>query len=193
MSEFNDDLLLTPALRQRLDLEAVPDHMGEVSQYPWFAWVQRTNGECHKFANQPIFPAEQQQLFALDLTRLLNDELRHDGAWVTGWVQPQMFVEDLGMYAQGLRLQRTFGKCICIWLDEDGDAQFTIEIVEPMWRIERALMDAWIEQAEDGWQKWHRLMRQELKPNQDQLFKRAQGQTTPSQKQRNYEPLIVDF
>ena len=180
MGEFNDELLVTPAMRERLDLEAVPDHTDQVAAFPWFAWLQRSNGSCQRIANQLILPTEDQQQFMLALLRMLNAELRHGGFWVTGWVQPIMFRQDLTAYVAGQQLTRTFTKGICMWADSDGDVQFTMEIVDSMWKIERCSIESWVEQAGDAWAAWYEHMRGVLAPTEGQLYKRAQGQRRPS-------------
>jgi len=173
---FNEDLLLTPAMRQRFDIEAVFEQDADtfIAQQSgivvpmgaggWWAAVQRTNGEIHRFTNGRLLldPTADQTIWQLDVLKILNHEIPHDGAWVVGWTHGNT-------------------RAIWLWLDQDGDVQFTVDN-EESWETQAGTeMLHWIEQCEQGWSYWFHYMREVLDPNPDTLFKRAQGQKPPSQ------------
>lgn len=191
--KFSDDLYLTEAMGLRWRLEATPDHVEEASDFPWFSWVRGENGDSRSFKNTKIVPHEEQRALMLDLVRGLNKEIGHDGRWVTGWVHPILFPEDVGLFIlSAVDIEREFRRGIMMWMDVDGDVQFTVEIDEPMREIRQIDVEHWIEQAEDGHILWRDMMGI-LGAGEGQRYKRAQGQAAPSTRQRNYEPLQINW
>lgn len=115
-----------------------------------------------------------QAVFARDVLKLLNRELHHDGAWTCVFTHPKP-VQIPFTFAEYAR----FG---FIWLDADGDPQFTLEWAEGE-SEERDFPDllmngleSWGHKCEAAWQSWHHAMRQVLAPKAGQLIKKAQGQ-----------------
>lgn len=154
-----DRLLATESLKQRLFEEAGFENDG-LCPFAWYsipfcesdkAWSIGT-GYC---------PEPAERLMAESLGRILNRQLHHDGAWITGWTD------------DGRRF-------VSIWVDADGDVQFTVDCLDGVVKMAIAGAEDHVEQCEQAWQKWHRHMRQVIAPREDQLFKRAQGQRAPS-------------
>jgi len=172
---FNEDLLLTAAMRDRFDMEGefeqdgaafIAQNSGLIVPNPgggWWAAVQRTNGDVHRYANTKLVidPTDDQQAWQMTLLRLLNREIHHMGAWVVGWTHDNT-------------------RAIWMWLDNDGDVQFTTDNDE-RWAVQSSTDNlTWVSQCEDSWQHWYHFMREVLDPHEDSLFKRAQGQRAPS-------------
>lgn len=165
------DTLITPALLRRLDAES--QYETGVSM-PFWAVLERDT--AHDFivhrGNRGRAPLPPQQMMALDLVHDLNREIHHDGAWVALWSHPgRGIISPAGDDYQRLAV---------MWMDSDGDVQFTIELEGT---LEERLMKGvlhWLEIAETSWQEWFLHMRVVLDPQPDELFKRAKGQNAPS-------------
>lgn len=156
--KFDDDLLATPSLAKRLHGESAFE-----TGYPTGYWLirQRSNGETY-VSHKGYAPNLAEQIVAGELVKALNKHLPEGGAWVVAWV------------GWGT-------KCIALWLDPDGDIQFTVEIEEDATGIYEAGLDHWVEQCADAWRLWYVSMRAVLDPSfEDQTFKKAQGQRAPS-------------
>ena len=160
-------LLTTPVLIRRLSLEA--------DEGPF--WVLGTYSNGKRFAllpEKPIPPpVEEQKVFASDMVQMLNEDLHHDGAWFVGFTNPLDPVIPF--------LASTYyGRFFFLWIDQDGDPQFTIENDEQFWQVLQAGPDEWLGHAETSWQQWHLMMRKVLAPSEHQTFKRALGEKPPS-------------
>lgn len=160
MARMDDDLLLSIALRARFQGEA--DQLEGRPGALWWACVERgaAPGQFRHFQNG--YAAEAGERLASEhLVTEANRLLHHDGAWVAQWC------------LQGRHMNM-------IWLDQDGDAQFTVEFDEDAYGLVQVDLHHWLEQLEGGWQSWRRLMVDVLDPKTGQTFKRAQGQRRPS-------------
>lgn len=174
--EYTDEFQFTPAIRQRLEEEAKMDV--DVSEYvigadgrqavmgfnpgSYWAAIQRTNGDVRRFAcDLKETPPDEKQVWLMQILRGLNKELGHDGRWVVGWTHGNT-------------------RFIIMWLDEDGDIQFTVENDEAWAIMVTQEWNHWMSQAEEAWRYWHKMMREVLDPGPDALHKRAQGQRAPS-------------
>jgi hypothetical protein len=179
---ISDDLLLTPALLLRFEGEAVLE--GGNGQF--YAFVRFSDGKllCHHPGSPPI--VAEQIMWADDVLRSLNRELHHDGAWVVVFTAPQPLADGADIttnafiYAQPDHVE--YGRYVIMWLDADGDVQFSMEWV----KNESDLLDfadvlfaglqSTMDKAEGCWQMWHTHMREVLDPQEGQTFKRARGQ-----------------
>lgn len=140
----------------------------------FFALIQHATGEFYSF--NPISPelAGDQMVFATDVLRLLNKELHHDGAWVILFTNPR--------FQTILETKCEYNRFALLWLDADGDVQFTHDWVAGEGEVfdftDVLLMglEGWGDQAEASWQQWYRYMVAVMAPKQDQLIKAAQGQ-----------------
>lgn len=122
-----------------------------------------------------------QLVYAMELLQFVNREIHHDGAWVVVFTHP---------VAQTLPLAGAFYARMCgIWLDQDGDPQFTIDWIngesEDELTFHEMVINGVIDRAhayEAAWQSWHEMMRKVLEPRQDQLYRKALGEQAPSAK-----------
>lgn len=163
MADFNDDLFLSGHALRRYATEA--------DNGPWYAVFGRTGGRLittHKDQVWTPEPEAVQRLFTDDMAAALNQELAHDGAWVVLLTSPIM--EEGGLVVSA---EREYGRFCFIWMDKDGDIQFTIENEEPLWVVLAQQKLHWMEQAEQAWQAWYFHMREVLAPSDDQLGTRV--------------------
>lgn len=176
-----EDKILTPVLLQRFALEANFED-GDGRHY---ALIQRNNGDL--MSHHPYSPSLDpiQLMWAAEVLKLINKELHHDGAWVvcfTHPIPPQLssVIDDSPKHWQ-------YGRYCLIWLDEDGDPQFTQEWVageNADFRTFGHVLEAGIvstaQKCEASWSLWQHAMRKVIKPKEGQTYKRAQGQRAPS-------------
>ncbi len=170
--KFDDTLLDTDVLDRRLIGEANFES-GEDTRF-WVAKF-RANGMPEMKA-RGLNPPVSYQVMACDLGTALNDMIHHDGAWLVAWTDPLEPTIEEALLGAEIVPQRM----ILLWIDDAGDPQFTIEIVERFADIVECGILHWVEQAEDGWKAWHWSMREVLDPNPEQLYNRAMGQRPPS-------------
>lgn len=121
----------SPAIRERLELEATFDCARGVSlKKHYWVIVPHADGEqgfivlSNFDPNDPanMMPHEMQQQFAIEIQRMLQKEAHHDGLWVVGFTHPPstyQVITDTG--------DNVWGRTICLWLDGDGDPQYTVE------------------------------------------------------------------
>lgn len=171
MAKFNDELLVSPLIRQRL-MDESEDTQSRLTGY-WAVLTKATGVQAQVSAGTPMRPDPMQQMFALDMAQALNRHLRHDGAWIVFWTHPVPAPIVLS-------LETEFRMWHFLWIDEDGDPGFTIDNEDPFQTVLDCGPDHWIESAEHGWQQWKEMMRDVLDPSAEQTFKRAQGQAPTS-------------
>jgi hypothetical protein len=118
-------------------------------------------------------------MWGADVLALLNRELHHDGAWVLVFTHP--IPPKLAVH---LPHHIEYGRYALIWIDEDGDPQFTMEWARgdsagliDFAAVVEAGIHSTAQKAETGWQLWNHHMRKVLAPKDGQLLKVAQGQT----------------
>lgn len=175
MAKFNDDYLVTPLIRQRLSLES-EDTQSNLTGF--WAVLTKMNGETQRISDTWQNPDPMQKVFAQDMARALNKHLRHDGAWIVFFTHPSP-VSDVFL---PVLLTETLFRCWhALWLDEDGDPQFTMDNEDAFHNVLAEGPDHWIDQAEFAWHQWKLMMKDVLDPAEGQTFKRAQGQA-PSNK-----------
>lgn len=192
MTHLTDDTLITKALLQRFALEAEQDN-GTTAYY---ALIRRSNGDL--LTHHPFGMAAEiaQILWANDLLRLLNTELHHDGAWVicfTHPAQPSPKSTDkreehrLTSLDYALRKHTEYQRYALIWIDEDGDPNFTVEWTAlestelfDFAEVVAAGIESTAQKAETAWQIWYENMKLVIEPREGQTFKRAKGQRAPS-------------
>lgn len=172
--------LITPALLQRFHLEAE----AEAGDGRYYACMLRPDGDV--LVHHPIGPqlAPEQMMWAADVLRALNRELHHDGAWVVVFTHPKPAPTNSVIKSGSNHCE--YARYCLIWVDQDGDAQFTQEWMEnegdllDFADVLLAGIESTMAKCEGSWEMWHHHMRQVIAPKQDQLFKRAQGQRAPS-------------
>lgn len=173
--EFNEELLLTWAIRQRLDFEGAYDQdVGALvndtartlilpfNPGSWWAAIQRTSGAVHRFeSNMLVLPTVEQQVFLMELLRRLNREIHHDGRWIVAWTHGNQ-------------------RWIAMWVDPHGDIAFTMDNEDRWEEVIKQPMLYWVGDCEGSWTAWHHSMVTVLNPAPEAEYKRAQGQRPPS-------------
>lgn len=175
-----DETLITPTLLRRFELEA----SFEQADGRYYAIILRADGNV--LVHHPFGPqlSPDQMMWAVDVLRKLNRELHHDGAWVIVFTHPHR--PELTHVLQAPPSHWDYDRYCLIWLDVDGDPQFTVE-----WQAgESELLDfaevllAGIEstmaKCEGAWEVWHVHMRQMLALKPEQTYKRALGEVPAS-------------
>lgn len=180
---IDDKLLNTPALRMRLDAEARFEEGG--GTYRGFALRSGGVLDGHilrltSLGNPPPLD-EMQVMFGQDMVRVLNRHLHHDGAWVVLFTHPSHVHKagpiDLPVVGG---LPTMYGRFAFLWMDRDGDVQFTMDSVSDFFEVLSEGPDPWIERAEQAWQNWKHVMRDVLAPKEGETYKRALGEAAPS-------------
>jgi hypothetical protein len=112
---------VTPTLLRRFAVEAEAE-----SKLPhYYAIVLRDDNDVvahHPFGPQ-LDPA--QMIWARDVLVGLNKELHHDGAWVVVFTDPLPIVLQTVLHNAPTHME--YGRYALIWIDSDGDPQFTME------------------------------------------------------------------
>lgn len=174
MHRLDEKILITPDLLRRFDAEAQMDD----GDGRFYALAQRSNGAFleHRMGSR----AEPDQvIFAQDLLTMLNKELHHDGAWVIVFTHPKPREHVLASHGD-------YARFAIMWMDRDGDVQFTHDWLEKQGEIFdfadvlKAGREVWCEHAEQAWKIWHTMMIDVIDPAEGQTFKRAQGQAPHS-------------
>lgn len=175
-----ESLLVTPTLLRRFMDESVWED-GDGRHY---GIMLRDDGNL--IAHGPPdskTPIPEQMIWAGDVLKKLNKELHHDGAWVVVFTHPKV-AQLLSIFQDAKHCD--YGRYALIWVDGDGDPQFTVE-----WMAgEGDLRDfddvllagivSTMNKCEAAWEMWHLHMRKNLDPKEGQTFKKAQGQQAPS-------------
>jgi len=174
MPRLSDELLLAKpvltTLRARFAMEAEM----EEGNGQFYAVIHKADGSFtdHNPYSPELDPMQAE--FARDCLRLFNRELHHDGAWVAIFTHPKP--------AGPLQTCTEYARFGFIFIDKDGDAQFTVDWEDGTGELLDfsdcllAGIDAWGDIAEAAWESWHTLMREALDPSEGQLIKKAQGQ-----------------
>lgn len=163
MHKIHDEkILVTTNLLVRFELEGKYD--GSVG---FFGYIQRSNGDLLTHQQGPDVGAPE-QMFANDMLTALNNQLHHDGAWCLVFTNPRALRPPM--------MEHTYDRLVLIWMDADGDVQFTQDHEEGIVHALEIGMDAWLQQAETAFQLWHHHMRTVLAPKPGELVKLAQGQ-----------------
>jgi len=170
MAQFKDEYLGSLLVRQRLMLES--ENTNAVLTGYWAVAVQGDGRQVVMQAGTRSVPDYMQQTFARDMARALNSAIRHDGSWLVLWTHP--------CFDDGQERVVDFNMWHFLWLDEDGDPQFTIDNEDPFWLALANGELHWLEQAEYAWSQWNLMMREVLAPTEGQTYKRAQGQAPAS-------------
>lgn len=168
------DAQVSPTLLRRFEVEAHLD--GGDGRH--FAVMQRSAHEMigHNPGSPELDP--NQMMWATDVLKLLNKELHHDGAWVVVFSHPEQLMV--------LNAHSEYGRYALIWLDSDGDPQFSQEWL----RNDGELLDfsdvmaagiySTANKCEGSWAQWSHLMRDVLKPKGGETFRRARGEAPTS-------------
>lgn len=170
----NDELLITPTLRERLHLEGC----FEGAKGAIWSVLLRSNGQPVEVLSTKAKgwnPLPEQKMFAHDMVRALNKHLHHDGKWIVAFTHPSTFKTP----AQHATKCVYFNRWLFLFVDKDGDPQFTMDNDNLFAEVLEAGPDKWMEDAERAWQTWHTHMR-EVIDQKGVTFKKAQGEKAPS-------------
>lgn len=159
----DERILITTSLIVRFQVEGRYD-----GSTGFYAYVQRSNGDLLVHQGGPDIDAPE-HLFANDVLTALNNKLHHDGAWCLVFTNPRAIDPPL--------MKATYDRLVLIWMDKDGDVQFTNDHEAGIVHALEMGQDAWLNNCETAWQLWQFHMRQVLAPKQNELVKAAQGQT----------------
>lgn len=183
MSRLSFDQAVTPLLLRRFELEAEMD--GGDGRY--YACILREDGHLLVHSNpvDGVMLDTMQLLWAAKLLRLINREIHHDGAWVVVFTHPKPAAFDSAIHAEPKAT--TYARYCIIWLDKDGDPQFTQEWIENdnadfRWFSDVVLagVESTAQKCEGSWQVWHEMMVKLIQPKEGQTFKRAKGERPAS-------------
>jgi hypothetical protein len=176
---LTEDLVLTPTLLRRFELEA--EFEGGDGRH--YALIQRNDGSL--LSHHPASPAVEpfQAIWAANVLRLLNRELHHDGAWCVVFTHPKPpKLENIFQDAKHAQ----YARYVLLWLDRDGDVHIPFEWMEGTCEL-RTFSDIMIagvvstaQKCELAWEIWHDTMIKTLEPREGQTFKRARGERPSS-------------
>ena len=160
--------LITAALYNRLHAEAF--------QQSWAACL-KLDGRVHTIEVDvhALSPTPEQAIFSRDMCEALDKELAYNGSWVVQWVKP-MPVGNL------LCNPPEYSQVNFLWLDEDGDVQFTIEAEHNIITLLSSGKIHWMDQCNQGWEAWKKQMRDVLDPTEGETYKAALGEKPKSQR-----------
>ena len=171
MHRIDERVLVTPALLHRLEYEA----SFEGGRGAYHAILQLSDGKFVE--HHPTGPAAtpERLIFGRDIVSLLNREINHGGAWVLAFTHL--------VAASPIELPQ-YQRFAIMWMDEDGDIQFTMDWIAGNNSEEQDFSDcllsgplSWAARCETAWRTWQLHMRQVLDPKPDQMVRAALGET----------------
>lgn len=173
---FDENLLFSQALRNRLDTEAAMEADLGTTSASWYAVKMLDDHQVVIERNYDpragiiSDPPTHQMLWAEAVSKILNHECGHDGRWVVGFTHPPG-------YGEMVLCEPKFSwrRIIKVWLDIDGDPQFTVDCIENWENVASQSPHHFIGQAEEAWKHWKVLMRDVLQPKDYQLKQLAKG------------------
>ncbi len=174
----DEDLKFSATLRQRLADEATFDD-GKPGAI-WFA-LRRNDGRMVEVKGNALLiaPHPMQVSWAMDMANWLNKDLHHDGFWIVAFTNPPANA----YLFQGVVLepQPLYERWVIIWVDREGDPQFTIENDDEFIETMMVSPDDQVELCEGAWREWHEKMRAGFGKALDKItYAAAQGEAAPS-------------
>lgn len=179
--KYPDDVLKSLVVRGRLRREAkFESARGDDSKGHYWAITALPSTNqivgCQNFTPSvfDIDPHPVQKQLAEALVRSLNRHVGHDGGWIVGFTHPP---------SQGNALRtdgdNVWGQLFCLWLDEDGDPQFTYETDRDPAEVVQDGVDYFIKMCDESYWRWEDLLgkkgRKELGLKDGQMIKAAQA------------------
>jgi len=170
----------SPAIRKRLWQEAGFDiDRGVFKQQYWMLVPEAPSmrGEITLRNYTPsvidVDPHELQVHFAKEMREALQRTVAHDGVWIVGYTHPPG--SDQVVRVDG---DNAWNRIIMIWLDEDADAQFTVESDLPFIDMVTAGKHYYCNLADQAWEKYEeafgkRAMKGDFMLSEDQKNKEA--------------------
>lgn len=184
--KYPDYVLDSQALSNRLHAEATFDcsegdsskgHFWSLTQMPSDRRVAVRLNFTPSMTD--IEPHELQKSFAKDLLVALNREVGHNGGWVVGFTHPPA-----SWHAFHINGDNAWARMFCLWLDADGDPQFTFDTELPFHEVFGSGIDGYVHQCAKAYREWEKMLGKEglkdLGIKEDQLIKEAMGQKAPA-------------
>jgi hypothetical protein len=181
MHKFPDTVYVSPLINFRLEAEGAAEggRFGTPAESKFWALAQLTDGSKVTRKNytadgvMEIDPHPMQLTLASQALSLLNKEVGNGGAWVVGYSHPPQNLLTT-------EPDTVWNRLFAIWLDADGDPQFTWDnvmdaaeqIEEGPWAIAQACQESYGRYL-------HQLRALDLK--ESQTFHAAQGELAPTQ------------
>ncbi|WOF74143.1 hypothetical protein QMT40_001790 [Parvibaculaceae bacterium PLY_AMNH_Bact1] len=168
MHKLDDKTLITKTLLERFDLEA---------DGAYSAVMQKNDGSFLEHTIGPAITAAR-MLFSQDLLSFLHRELAYDGAWVIVHTHPKPPTVP--------EVECEHGRFGIIFLDQDGDPQFTVEWEEndgemlDFADVLLAGMETWGGLCYTALMQQRHFMKDVLDPTEGQTFQKARGEKAPS-------------
>lgn len=104
-----------------------------------------------------------EQLFAMNVSEMLNREIRHDGYWMVSWSDPEPILK------KPLEL-------VVRWLDADKDVQFRVWFEGPSGKAMAKPLEEIVEACENAWQQWLEVDKHWLAVSPGQKVKAQKGE-----------------
>lgn len=175
MKSLPNNLWTSPVLIDRLGQEADFEQPAKV-QF-WFSVPQADtrigNITLKNFDNSltNIPPHELQQDFAVALRQYMQSEIHHDGLWMVGWTHPPASGNHLRVDGDNC-----WGRLVMIWLDEDGDPQFTVDSYRPFVQMMKDGISYYVNMCENAYAAFNeeygkKAMKADLGIKEDQIKK----------------------
>lgn len=179
-----DNIWLSPVIKKRLLMEAgfeSTNHGRPPKAQYWFSAPMATDlksrmGVTLKNYVPGVFdvdPHDMQMAFASELRWRLQQNIGHDGLWIAGWTHPPG--NDQTIRVDG---DNAWNRLVMVWLDGDGDPQFTVESDLPFVEMISRGGYYYIEMAEEAYQAYVeayglKAMKDDLGLGEDQMTKAA--------------------
>jgi len=154
-----NNLWNSPIIKQRLMMEATFDGDRGIPKKPHF-WVlvPRADIKAGKVLLKNFDPNmldrephPDQQAFAERLQVALMKEAHFNGLWIVGWTHPP------STYGILTEQDNCWNRLIFIWLDRDGDPQYTLESELPVINIIAHGKDYYVGLAHEAHDSWREM------------------------------------
>ena len=154
--------VITPTLKRRLAAEA--------SGGPYVCYFA-AEGATHTLKGVgAVSPSPLQDMIARDIVGRFNREIHFDGTWLA-------VLTDLPSGAALVLSDLNYDAMRFLWMDGDGDVQFTIEVWDDPVSVAMAGMVHWMEQAVEAHQQWKRQRDVlDLSERRGELVREAKGE-----------------
>lgn len=126
---------------------------------PWFAMLVFKDGCGVQRGSETWMekPDAPRQALMRRVLETLNNEIPHQGHWVVAWHMNE-------------------DEMVCLFRDQDGDLQFTVDFAQPVVEMIDQPTSAFIQTAQQAWSEWYEAVYQDVGIRQEDTFKRALGE-----------------
>lgn len=105
----------------------------------------------------------EDQLYAMNVSEMLNREIPHEGYWMVSWCHP------------GVRRKEPL-EMIVRWLDRDKDVQFRVWFEGPPAKVMAKPLEDIAGACEAAWQEWYETIKHRLEVSPNQMVKATLGE-----------------